>query len=450
MRTIKNHSPNSSKQNKKIKLQGSLYCVMLPSGWKEHWSKGQNKTYYFNKDTNVSVWTIEEAINIENNKKKNESSSSSSIANQYHTSSVISHHDDAVQSSNIIESSEGSKDHDEKQDLNNQFLSEISESKRMRADSNNDGLPASSLASAEAGATGMQSKGAGEIFDVMKPSRVKEMEGSVAIIVPFRDLHIEQKRMEHLHQFVPHMIKFLGDNAGIEKYHIYIIEQSDDGRKFNRGKLLNIGYVIARDEGYSSFVFHDVDLLPQPVLKDWYAKYPERPIHIAKCWDRYNGNDDYLGGIVSFNRNDFERVDGFPNIYWGWGGEDDELRARLKHTHITVESPSKTLPNAIVDLENMDLKQKLAFLKKTDWKCNVKWEVNDAHKKIRESRSDHPRWWGLKELDFDIISRDDKKFLSSSPDGESKCSIIKVDVHLNYEDKEKTMGHWSNTKMNWQ
>ena len=30
-------------------------------------------------------------------------------------------------------------------------------------------------------------------------------------------------------------------------FHIYIIEQShNDGRKFNRGKLLNIGYNIAK------------------------------------------------------------------------------------------------------------------------------------------------------------------------------------------------------------
>ena len=59
------------------------------------------------------------------------------------------------------------------------------------------------------------------------------------------------------------------------------MEQSDDGRKFNRGKLLNIGFDIARKNkcrpasntsttrtgngqisNHDVFIFHDVDLLP--------------------------------------------------------------------------------------------------------------------------------------------------------------------------------------------
>lgn len=44
-------------------------------------------------------------------------------------------------------------------------------------------------------------------------------------------------------------------------FHIFIIEQSTDGRKFNRGKLLNAGFDIARND-YDVFIFHDVDLLP--------------------------------------------------------------------------------------------------------------------------------------------------------------------------------------------
>ena len=67
----------------------------------------------------------------------------------------------------------------------------------------------------------------------------------VAIIVPFRDLHIEQKRSSHLSQFVPYMMKFLNSKLNQKhEYKIYVIEQSVDNRKFNRGKLLNIGYDI--------------------------------------------------------------------------------------------------------------------------------------------------------------------------------------------------------------
>ena len=68
--------------------------------------------------------------------------------------------------------------------------------------------------------------------------------------------------------------------------HIYIIEQSDDNRKFNRGKLLNIGYDLAAKEGCQVFVFHDVDLIPSPHLVPSYMNRPEGPLHIARVWDR--------------------------------------------------------------------------------------------------------------------------------------------------------------------
>ena len=49
------------------------------------------------------------------------------------------------------------------------------------------------------------------------------------------------------------------------------------------------------------------------------------PLHIARVWDRYNANPKYLGGAVVFCARDYERINGFPNSFWGWGGEDDAL-----------------------------------------------------------------------------------------------------------------------------
>jgi hypothetical protein len=149
---------------------------------------------------------------------------------------------------------------------------------------------------------------------------------SVAIIVPFRDLHVEQKRAAHLGQFVPHMIRFLGKlkkEHQIADFHIYIVEQSDDQRKFNRGKLLNIGFDIARKRKgmkhpHDVFIFHDVDLLPQDDLGLAYAQFPKVPYHIARVWDRYSNNPKYFGGVVSFSSSDFKRINGYPNTFWGW------------------------------------------------------------------------------------------------------------------------------------
>ena len=58
-----------------------------------------------------------------------------------------------------------------------------------------------------------------------------------AIIVPFRDLHVEQARSAHLNRFIPYMTEFMTRNNPNRQFKIYIIEQSDDKRKFNRGKV---------------------------------------------------------------------------------------------------------------------------------------------------------------------------------------------------------------------
>jgi hypothetical protein len=149
---------------------------------------------------------------------------------------------------------------------------------------------------------------------------------SVAIIVPFRDLHVEQKRAAHLARFIPHMLQFLGKLKKqnlISDYHIYIVEQSDDQRKFNRGKLLNIGFDLACKrkapfQPHDVFIFHDVDLLPQEDLSCAYAQFPKVPYHIARVWDRYSNNPKYFGGVVSFSSSDFKRINGYPNTFWGW------------------------------------------------------------------------------------------------------------------------------------
>ena len=140
---------------------------------------------------------------------------------------------------------------------------------------------------------------------------------SVAIIVPFRDLHPAQNRSKHLLAFVPHMINFLTkqkQDGLVSDFHIYIMNQSDDGRKFNRGKLLNIGFDTAKKSkrGHDVFIFHDVDLLPDDNLGPWYARFPKTPIHIARVWDRYSGNQKYFGGVVSFSSSDYKRINGFP------------------------------------------------------------------------------------------------------------------------------------------
>lgn len=139
----------------------------------------------------------------------------------------------------------------------------------------------------------------------------------IAIIVPFRDLHSQQRRSQQLAKFIPLMTQFL-QHAQMP-FKLFIIEQSNDNRKFNRGKLLNVGYAIAEVEDYTCFIFHDVDLIPSLELLPFYACRPQsrRPIHIAKVWNRYNLNPNYFGGIVNFSKEQYEEINGYPNNFWG-------------------------------------------------------------------------------------------------------------------------------------
>ena len=140
----------------------------------------------------------------------------------------------------------------------------------------------------------------------------------VAIVVPFRDLHVEQNRKKHLDKFIPAMINFLKPSS--VPFHIFIIEQSDDNRKFNRGKLLNIGFDIALKENFNIVIFHDVDLIPTaPALLHTYtcpfssdsSSNNNQPIHIAKLWQgRYSENENYFGGIVKFSAQQFRAING--------------------------------------------------------------------------------------------------------------------------------------------
>ena len=47
----------------------------------------------------------------------------------------------------------------------------------------------------------------------------------------------------------------------------------------------------------------------------------------------------------------FWRVNGYPNDFWGWGGEDDELSTRLQEGHVKTVRPTPDTFGAVTDLE---------------------------------------------------------------------------------------------------
>jgi predicted glycosyltransferase involved in capsule biosynthesis len=132
---------------------------------------------------------------------------------------------------------------------------------------------------------------------------------NLSIIIPYRN------RASHLAQFLKHY------RLRLPKAEFLVIEQSIH-KPFNRGLIKNIGALNSQAD---YFIFHDVDMLVQG--KADYS-YPEHPTHLATHASQFGWKmpqDKYFGGVVAFNRSDFEKTNGYSNQFVGWGGEDDSL-----------------------------------------------------------------------------------------------------------------------------
>jgi hypothetical protein len=156
------------------------------------------------------------------------------------------------------------------------------------------------------------------------------MKHKLGVIVPYRNRYRQLvKFKESFHNYMKK------NHLGID-YTVIVVEQ-DDSAAFNRGKLLNIGFLKAKELKCDYVVFHDVDMLPLNV--DY--SYSNKPIHLATHF-RSKGEtldlhfDKYFGGVTLFPDAEFETINGYSNKYWGWGFEDDDLLYRCESNHLPL------------------------------------------------------------------------------------------------------------------
>ncbi|XP_072044443.1 beta-1,4-galactosyltransferase 5-like [Amphiura filiformis] len=145
----------------------------------------------------------------------------------------------------------------------------------------------------------------------------------VAIIIPFRDRHY------HLPILLKHLVPFL--QRQYLEFGIFVAEQAN-GLQFNRAMLMNVGFVEALNyTHWDCFIFHDVDHIPLN-----YANYygcSHMPRHFLSGADRWGYKllyGGFFGAVTGFTRTQIQRFNGFPNVYWGWGGEDDDILGRIR------------------------------------------------------------------------------------------------------------------------
>ena len=167
----------------------------------------------------------------------------------------------------------------------------------------------------------------------------------LAIIVPYRN------RPQHLSRFIGHIeAYFTRDKLDKTiKYTLHIVEQYDD-KRFNRGKLKNIGFDLAKSiSDYT--IFHDIDYLP--IWTDYSYNYnPTRLI-----WYGLEYKEDYetfFGGVVLLPNTSFQTVNGYSNHYESWGFEDADLRNRILSKSLTIDYRDGTYEPLSHTYEGMD------------------------------------------------------------------------------------------------
>ena len=234
------------------------------------------------------------------------------------------------------------------------------------------------------------------IYDDFKNTK-KIYSPKTILIVPFRE-NKYQNRAEQLQIFIQHY-----NAIGIP---ILIVTQSDDGRGFNRGALLNIGYDfllrtgVIKERKVYNVIMHDVDLIFPVDFVEKYYGYKKDIIHFGKNVKNYYDYPDFLGGAIQFSPYIYEKINGFPNHIYGWGGEDDALKVRIAEASsdndkIVVFRPREEKMDAEIPLgsgqqETQKIDELVAKHKNEDllldemiWKMNG---LNTVHYKVLEKR----------------------------------------------------------------
>jgi len=169
-------------------------------------------------------------------------------------------------------------------------------------------------------------------FEKLPQADPKPRPARVALIIPHRN------RVDHLKELMTRLDAF---NLGSHTLDVYVIDQNNS-EKFNRGLLLNIGFYLAEKQHYDRYIFHDVDSYPDEILFPQYFQFLDDSVHFASPSLGYKYTyPEFLGGVEGFTEEDYKTINGFPNTFFGWGGEDDALYNRLAAENITMYRPTK-------------------------------------------------------------------------------------------------------------
>ncbi|VDO06887.1 unnamed protein product [Rodentolepis nana] len=124
-----------------------------------------------------------------------------------------------------------------------------------------------------------------------------------------------------------------------------IVVEQTDSMAFNKALLMNVAVIeMAKQVPFDCIIFHDVDLIPTSGDEVYY-ECPSYPRHLSVKVDKLKYDLPYLGligGVFALPLRHFLQANGYSNMFWGWGAEDDDMFERLAIVGIPVTRP---MPN---------------------------------------------------------------------------------------------------------
>ena len=185
----------------------------------------------------------------------------------------------------------------------------------------------------------------------------------LAVLVPFREDEDGTRGPQ-----LTRLLRRLRDVfRGVAPVAVCVAEQSSDGRRFNRGHALNAAFLHLRRnrpgwwDARTLWCFHDCDMLPDPSLAAHYLRREDdddddddddesprerrnhrcprrrgfvRVLEAGGC--RYDA-DGCFGGVTVYDERGFIATNGYPNGFWGWGGEDNAQFLRCVAARLRLE-----------------------------------------------------------------------------------------------------------------
>ena len=224
----------------------------------------------------------------------------------------------------------------------------------------------------------------------------------IVVIIPFRDRH------EHLSVLLHHLHpKLQGQQLN---YTIIVVEQNEP-EIFNKASLMNVGFKYAMEEHQPDCViFHDVDMIPEDGRHFYTCR--DNPLHLGAHHTRHKYRVIYsyiFGGVTSFRPAVFQKINGFSNRFFGWGGEDDDMSARVRENKFRILREPRAMSGytALVhprDKGNVQ-KDRGAVVKKAFYDRDTRYDGLNSLRFVFQKRRLYPLYtWLL----VDILNDDTK------------------------------------------